>query len=238
MEQQISRINRGETDSLINPAPEFLHLVVADRDCATKVQEVHLSNDLWATYDTIADSRFAQLRSLPNLERVYLVKMFYGSNVFLKNIRGMKSVRSMGMYASGISSEGIQYIAEMPNLDMLSFGPVVGDRIDLDPLKNHPKLRRLQIEYHSDPPYRGPVPNEHLDVLKRLPNLRFLSLSFCEITDEAMETLKRLPSLEHLSVREASFEQIKELRQALPDTEIATPPRLLNRPHQTATSTP
>ncbi len=157
MEQQISEIKRGERDYLFNPDPEFAHLVIDDRACATKVRGIHLSNDLWTSYDTIADARLSQLGNLPNVEEICLEKIFKGSNVFLKSLRGKESVRTVIMYASGATSEVIQYIAEMPNVEMLAIEPVVGDRVDLDPLMNHAKLRRLQLGYHSDPPYRGPV---------------------------------------------------------------------------------
>jgi len=138
----------------------------------------------------------------------------------------MESVRRLSLTSGYITTESIQLIADLPNLEELDIDPVRGKTVDLKSLENHPHLKLLALGYHPDRELKGPVPLEHLAVFKTFPNLRVLYLSFGDVTDEAVDTLKSMSHLEELSLDEASVEQIAELRDALPDTNIH-PPRVV-----------
>jgi len=223
MREQIAEIKSGEDSGLFNPPPQFVDLVMNDPECVGKVQSIGFLTE-FGPYP-VSDQRLAPLGQLPNLRSVTLNETV-GTSAFLECLRGNESIARVGLYSNYLSNElmgvdevtdeGIESIAQIPNLEYLVIWRMLSYRSDLTPLRDHPGLRSVELWYYRGDAAREPIPSAHLDVLGSLPSLRFLSLWGGEITDETMETLKSMSGLEELSLP-ATLEQAEELRRALPE---------------------
>jgi hypothetical protein len=114
--EQMEELRRGDVDCLVQPDPRFLDELLADAACASKIRELYLGGD-------VSDTRLGRLRELSNLKSVVLLSA-NAPDKFLKELQGMATVEELSLVWCRPSPQGIEHIANLPNLKR--FGLCVG----------------------------------------------------------------------------------------------------------------
>lgn len=120
------------------------------------------------------------LGGLKNLQRV-------GLGVHAKGIQPILSLPNLKEFASNAQVGGSQLdLSPLNNSSSLErfwyWGPVSREfKMDYTPLKNHPHLRQVRLEYQSA--------DELIDLLSAWPELTLLQVQFCDMTNEALASM-------------------------------------------------
>jgi len=112
--EQIAKISAGEHQYLHNPVPSLVGRIVNDPACQG-IEVLSLTDPL-----ELSDVRFQELNKLKNLWTI----SFYctrGTDTFLANLSGMKSVTALQFDMTDLSDSGIHYIAKFPSLRTIEF---------------------------------------------------------------------------------------------------------------------
>jgi hypothetical protein len=161
MMTQVEQIKRGEVKCFVQPDPALVDELLADPECAAKIDELYLGGD-------VSDERLGRLRELPNL-RCIVMLFAYKPEIFLERLQGMATIEELTLEHSYPSGHGIQCIKSFPKLKSLCL-PLERDTTgDLSGIKNHPSIEQMVL-------VRPYCDEQLLSLLKSLPRLHSLTI--------------------------------------------------------------
>ena len=141
MTDQMVQLRNGEINCLIAPDPRFIEELLAEPASAAAVRDVYVGGDL-------SDPRLGRLRELPNLKCIVFLLAKH-LTVFLQRMHGVAGIRELSFDRTQLARADVDQIASFPNLKSLgigqgfSFGTAAVHPSDLDGLRGHPSLERL-----------------------------------------------------------------------------------------------
>ncbi len=194
---------------------------------------------------TLVDADLRVLAKLKNLRKLKIQSANI-TGAGLRHLEGCRRLEELSLSGSGVTSVGIKAVTLPTSLRKVDFAWTDIDDaglIVLEPLKNleslllgqtnvagpglrflsnHPKLERLRLDQTKI----GDSPS--LSALAALPNLKYLSLQSCRMSDDGIVYLKELSQLEVLKmpwIRDDSISvaAARELDVALMTTSVEYP---------------
>lgn len=137
--------------------------------------------------------------SLPNrpVTSMHLFKMWDSgvTNADMQYVMAFPELRSLAIYYSHVTEDGIWTVAKLPHLEELTlshFRGVVTDP-DLRPLIDCQNLRILNL-------MNAAITDESMSLFAEMPSLRTLALTGTKVTDAGLEKVKKHPHLESLTL--------------------------------------
>jgi hypothetical protein len=185
------------------------------------------------------DAGLAHLANLRNLRRLYLECAQDITDAGLSYLKDLKHLEYLSLYQTGISDAGLVHLKDLRSLRELQFAENRITDAGLAHLRSLSRLEFLELRVAglSDAAlaHLCALPKlKRLDLaggghlascecLKRLPELEELWFHGTQIDAAGLEHLAGLGRLKHLVFIDASItaEQARELRRALPDTQIS-----------------
>lgn len=146
------------------------------------------------------------------------------TSVGMRHVKKLTNLRFLGLWGTGVDDAGLEELADLPELETLSFSGTVAElgiqqrkltNAGLKPLARFPKLRQLYLDYLG-------ISDDGLVDLAQARRLEFLSLRLSEVTDDGLPHLTALTGLKELNLTGAKVtaEGVKELAAALPGCNI------------------
>jgi len=213
MARQITDIRADQRKTAILQSATCLEELMAAVDCRPKVLAVEICADL------SDDDRWRFLKDLPNLEEISV----YGSpgaDEFMKHIRGIQTVNSLGFQSTWLSDSAMHCAATFPNLRELVVEQGNVTDAGLAALKGHATLEKLELTNVR-------VSDEGLTALSEIPKLHSLKLYYeprlgRRLTDAGLKHLKGLGNLKSATLGGgwASEAGAHNLHKALPNCTI------------------
>jgi hypothetical protein len=164
MLEQMRELRQGEINCLVDPVPQYIEELLADRASAAAVRDVYLGGDL-------SNPRFGRLRELPHLKCIVILHGKHHSE-FLQRIHGSAAIEQVSFDCTRIVRDDVDQLASFPHLKLLGIGSDTPFGLrqaslnvsDLNALRGHPSLEQLQ----------GAIPdgNGIEALLKSIPHLR------------------------------------------------------------------
>jgi internalin A len=167
----------------------------------------------------------AGLEKLEELDLSYCPSI---TDAGLAHLKGLRSLRSLGLERTSISDAGLEHVAELRNLRELDISDdSIGD-VGMAWLTGLNQLERLTAHCCRD------VTDAGLTHLAGLSKLKQLFLGHSQITDNGLRCLKGLKSLQYLDTGNTHVTDagVKDIQLALPKLEIFNPS------HDTSTTAP
>ena len=147
------------------------------------LEEFGLSNTLRSGGYLLGTGRVYDVSVLGKLKKLQRV----GLGVRAKGMQSILSLPNLKEFASNPQVGGSQLdLSPLNNSSSLErfwyWGPVSREsKMDYTPLKNHPHLRQVRLEYQSA--------DELIDLLSAWPELTLLQVQFCDMTNEALASM-------------------------------------------------
>jgi len=164
----------------------------------------------------ITDERLSLIEGLPDLTTLELGRELGITDEGLIHLRGLKQLKTLYLYNTGVEGPGLRYLRRLTNLESITLhGTPLTDE-GLSHLAALPQLKWLSLGATriSD------------DGIKHLTNLRSLleaSLSDTDITDAGLEHLKRISGLTSVELyrTRVTADGVAELQAALPKCKVS-----------------
>jgi hypothetical protein len=134
------------------------------------------------TIGKVSDERFGFIRQFPNLEGIVFYEVWEGADVFLSRIEGMESIRRLSFSKTQLSEVGMKAVASFPNLKSLHFGHFWSDA-DLSPLTGHKSIESIYLDEVA-------ISKTWLPVFASFPSLQEILIDGREATDDQIQDLK------------------------------------------------
>ncbi len=138
------------------------------------------------------------------------------TNAELKNLKGMTSLRHLGLAGTQVTDAGLVHLEELTSLQFISLRSTQASDAGLVYLKGLTSLQMLWL-------FRTQVTDAGLLHLKGLTSLEELLLSNTQVTDAGLVHLEGLTSLTHLALggTQVTDAGVQDLQKALPNCQIA-----------------
>lgn len=156
--EQLASFDPSKDDTIYGPHPEYLDELLDNHRVAEKVKTLHFSDSLG---DVNVDWR--PLNQLPALRELSLYSTFVGTDAFLQAFEGNDKIERVSIESAYVSEAGIASLAKYPNLKDILLRR--SGSLSLEPLRGHPALTSITIEYL-------PITDYNLAVFATIPNLQ------------------------------------------------------------------
>ena len=169
---------------------------------------------------TITSTVLGYLKSLSELEILYLEAAVDLRDAGLKHLKGLSKLKGLDLSVGYVSDAGLQHLIGLPKLEMLRVSNTYVTGAGLAQLKKIKTLIALDISRCKG------LTDANIVHLKSMTNLRALDLTNAKITDAGLEHLKGLKKLERLDLSLISTitpAGVSKLQRALPGCEINKP---------------
>jgi hypothetical protein len=135
----LEAFHSGKQTKLHNPSSDLVDALLGDSQASSSVQE------LWLQDIDLKEPQWASLASLSQLTNLNLVNLYNtkNSDTFAESLSDFKTVKSIGVYETDLSDDGLKHIAGMPQLENLTI-EFRRDRITPDGLMQLAQLSGLK----------------------------------------------------------------------------------------------
>ena len=196
-------------------APEWVRQVLGeDRMTEFKVFDRLISVE-FSDPETLTDAKIVHLRSLTNLQYLCLARASL-TDTGLAHLNGLTRLGVLSLRRTAVTDSGLHNLNGLNNLYSLDLGETAVSGAGLADLNGLPSLFDLELD-------RTAVTDAGLVHLSGLRGLQQLRLDETAVTDAGLAHLRECKNLGILNLKGTAVtdEGVQELKNALPDCEIA-----------------
>ena len=153
---------------------------------------------LWGGNVPLTDASLASIGKLTSLEELYFIQVDLNfTDAGMAHLERLKRLRRIGFTFCVLGAEGMQHLANLPNLECLKGVAPTADGATV--LPSFPKLKSLEVNF-CIPPIGTPVPPELVAAVGQLQGLEELLLMGGQWSQRDLLVLGKLRHLKHLNL--------------------------------------
>jgi len=153
---------------------------------------------LWGGNRALTDATLASIGKLTSLEELYFIRVSLKfTDAGMGHLERLKKLRRVGFTSCVLGAEGVQHLANLPNLESIKGLAPTADAAGV--LPTFPNLKSLAVNFYIPIPSLGtPVPPEVVSAVGELQGLEDLLLMGGQWSQEDLLVLGKLSHLKRL----------------------------------------